>query len=317
MSTLRPSKWCCSSIFPTSTMLQFHASLWLIASLLSQSFVDATNNSIDVGMNMKIEEAFPQLVNLTRDPVSGLPLSLGSQDLDHCCLLAVNQSLDVADDGTLLGLRNPSFIVDNLTTFMNRQFSCGASYIGDKLGAPVIKISYRWCRNDCPGWQISKNAQLNQWVGPFVGFLVPAVVFCLAIPRRRKLHISERLFNIPLNEVTSNFRTPFIATSAAVLVTIYTTVWLMIIFALSGPILLSGIYEATIDERILGYLQEQVRNEKLSIMQRARLLYTVLVGNLDMLKVPPKEPKNDTPLSHIDGLLTKLRAVQTSQPTNE
>ena len=177
---------------------------------------------------------------------------------------------------------------------------------GNNAGAPPVNISYRWCRDNCRGWQISKDTTLNQWVSPFVGFLVPAVVFCLAIPRRRKLHIPEILFDIALNEVTTHFRTPFIALSAALLVTIDTISWLMTIFALSGPILVSGIYEAYIDGRMLAYLQEKVRNKRLSTSQRSRLLYTILVGNLDMLNFPQGEDPEDNPLNHVESLVSKL-----------
>ena len=177
---------------------------------------------------------------------------------------------------------------------------------GNKAGAPLVSVPYRWCRDNCMGWQLSRSTKLNQWVGPFVGFLVPSVVFCLAIPRRRTLHIPDVLFDIALNEVTTHFRTPFVALSAAVLVSIDTILWLMTIFALSGPILVSGIYEAYIDARILAFLQEKTRNQRLSTAQRSRLLYTVLVGNLDMLSVPLGEDNDNTPLSHVEGLFEAL-----------
>lgn len=145
-------------------------------------------------------------------------------------------------------------------------------------------------------------------MSPFLGFLIPSVVFCLAIPRRRKLHIPEGLFDVPLNEITSNiFRTPFIALIAAVLVTLDTMIWLMTIFALSGPILVSGIYEASLDQKILGFVRTKIDNGRLSIAQRAQLLYTILVGNLDMLTVPDNEAVDNTPWSHINGLIRKER----------
>jgi len=138
----------------------------------------ASNNSSTVA------EAFPQLVNLQKYSASLYSLSVGAQDMDHCCLLAVNDSLQVIN-GMLVGLRpDQSFIVDDFQTFQNRQFPCYANYIGDKNGAPTVRIKYSYCKNNCPGWQRSGNSKLNQWVSPFVGFLVPAVVFCLAIPRR-------------------------------------------------------------------------------------------------------------------------------------
>ncbi len=178
----------------------------------------------------------------------------------------------------------------------------------------TIRIPVRWCWKNCSGWQLSGTSTTDQWVSPILGFLIPSVVFCLAIPRRRKLHIPEGLFDVPLNEITSNiFRTPRIALIAAVLVTIDTLLWLMTIFALSGPILVSGIYEASLDQKILGFVQAKIDNERLSIAQRAQLLYTVLVGNLDMLTEPDEEVEVpeviNTAWSHIIDLLRKDREV--------
>ncbi|KAI4240244.1 MAG: hypothetical protein L6R42_011564, partial [Xanthoria sp. 1 TBL-2021] len=85
------------------------------------------------------------------------------------------------------------------------------------------------------------------------------------------------------------------------LVSIDTIVWLMSVFALAGPLLVSGIYEASIDSRILAYLQEKIRNHQLSVVQRAQLMYVVLVGNLDMLAFPPGGDDHDTLLNHIEG----------------
>ena len=174
-----------------------------------------------------------------------------------------------------------------------------------QANSPIrVSITLGWCWTHCRGWEISRTSESNQWVSPFLGFLIPSVVFCLAIPRRRKLHIPEGLFDVPLNEITSNiFHTPFIALTAAVLVTIDTMIWLMTIFALSGHILVSGIYEASLDQKILGFIQTKIENRRLSIAQRAQLLYTVLVGNLDMLTVPNGDAEENTAWSHITELL--------------
>lgn len=148
-----------------------------IVGVVSSVALAADNNST-------IAEAFPQLANFQRYPASRHSVSVGAQDFDHCCLVAVNDCLSVVN-GTIIGFTdNQSFIVENFEIFRNRQFPCGADYIGDKLGAPTVTIPYSYCRANCPGWQRSRNAKLNQWVSPFIGFLVPSVVFCLAIPRR-------------------------------------------------------------------------------------------------------------------------------------
>lgn len=74
-----------------------------------------------------------------------------------------------------------------------------------------------------------QNFETQSMGEPVSGLLDPvsSVAFCLAIPRRSKLHIPEGLFDVPLNEITSNiFRTPFIALIAAVLVILDTMLWL-------------------------------------------------------------------------------------------
>lgn len=56
--------------------------------------------------------------------------------------------------------------------------------------------------------------------------------------------------------------------------------------------LLSGLYEAFLDNRIIGFLAE--RAEQLTLDMRARLLFVVLVGNLDL---DPEETEPDVELT--------------------
>ncbi|KAL8797874.1 MAG: hypothetical protein Q9195_000226 [Heterodermia aff. obscurata] len=252
-----------------------------------------------------IAEAFPQLLvdfpNLMKSsPALTSRYTYGRQDFEKCCSLAVYESLRPSNDSGIT-LANPSFIGSDLENFRHGQYPCGASYIGSKLGAPPVTVTYGWCSSHCPGWQRSESAKLNQWVLPVFGFIVPAIIFCLSIPRRRELEIWEELFNVPLHAVASAPRMPFIAISAFVLVSIDIMAWLMVIFTMAGPILTSGIYEALIDNRILAYLQKSMRDKKLSIAQRCQLMYVVLVGNLDMLAFPPASNEHDTPWDHISG----------------
>ena len=96
-----------------------------------------------------------------------------------------------------------------------------------------------------------------------------------------------------------------------ILVSIDTILWLMMTFAMAGPVLVSAIYEADIDSRILSYLQEKIRNEKLSTRQRAQLMYAVLVGNIDILAIPPGGTGQDTPWYDISGPQGLLRGLET------
>ena len=249
-------------------------------------------------------------LDLTQNPDPGDTVGIGGQDFTHCCVKAVYYSLGYTPEETLVtttlnGSDNSHQAINQ--SFLFAPFPCGATYNGSESSAAVnVTIPYLWCYNNCPGWQRSKTTKLTQWVSPFTGFVVPAVVFCLAIPRRRKLWIPEVLFAVPLNETMALFRIPIVAIVAALLVTIDTVLWLMVIFALTGHILLSGIYEAFIDNRVLAYMDIAIKTGSLDTKQRARILYTMLIGNLDMLTVPPNEEATNTPWNHLEGLLRPL-----------
>ena len=90
---------------------------------------------------------------------------------------------------------------------------------------------------------------------------------------------------------------PFLALGAAIIVSIDTIAWLLCIFALSGPILVSGVYEAFLDNVLLVYLQNNMN--AMSTASCARILYTVLAGNLDIDAVPDGESPSNSVWNHI------------------
>lgn len=145
---------------------------------------DANSSEISSDNNAIISSIFPQLKGLNRSLASNCSLRTGSQDFDHCCLLAVNDALSVSN-GSVVGFSpTQTFISEHFDAFKADQFPCGATYNGNKSGAPTVSISYAYCKTNCPGWQRSKSSKVNQWVQPFAGFILPSVFFCLAIPRR-------------------------------------------------------------------------------------------------------------------------------------
>jgi hypothetical protein len=162
----------------------------------------------------------------------------------------------------------------------NGQFPCTATFDGSLSGAPEITSTYRWCKSNCNGWQISQAKKLQQWIGPLVAFILPALVFCLNVPRRRNLDVSDQLFRPRPDDVLSFLLTPAKFLLAVVIVSIDTLIWLATCFAFAAPMILSGVYEAFWDHRILKFLDEE--GGKLPIETRARLLYIILVGNLDL-----------------------------------
>jgi hypothetical protein len=198
----------------------------------------------------------------------------GGQNFTYCCVKAINSFLQNG---------NSSEIAISSSFSPKSQYPCGATWQGNPVGAPSVKVSYTWCSQQCPGWQLSRSQKLNEWLQPFVGFILPAVIFTLNVPRRRKLSLPDFVFP---EDITQNPVTFVVACccalTAAIIVAIDTVLWLCAVFALAGPLLLSGLYEAWIDKRVLDFVSEKIENEHLELTTRIRILLTVLVGNLDL-----------------------------------
>ena len=113
---------------------------------------------------------------------------VSNQNFTRCCLIALKQWRDDPNsrkDIIVQSSKNTSKIFtdknDLLANGASEQFPCGAEYEHDEDGAMRVKISYPWCKANCGGWQRSRSAVLEQWVQPFVGFILPAAVFCLNV----------------------------------------------------------------------------------------------------------------------------------------
>ena len=134
------------------------------------------------GNYTSLSDAFVQLANLTLLPASNREPSGGGQNLTHCCLLAVNASLEWLNGSVVE--KAPYYLnasVDGLLAATKAgQFPCGAVWDGNSVGAPIVEVPYAWVEETCPGWQLSTSGIESQWLSPFVGFLLPAVVFCMS-----------------------------------------------------------------------------------------------------------------------------------------
>jgi len=116
---------------------------------------------------------------------TGRPPLLGGQNFTRCCLRAVAAWQQGNADVTIQSSQNASLFFTDADQFATsgEQFPCGATYNGDDKGAPQVFISSNWCTSTCGGWQLSVSDVLTQWVQPFVGFVLPAVAFCLNVMR--------------------------------------------------------------------------------------------------------------------------------------
>ncbi|KAH8771602.1 hypothetical protein F5883DRAFT_642290 [Diaporthe sp. PMI_573] len=67
-----------------------------------------------------------------------------------------------------------------------------------------------------------------------------------------------------------------------VIVALDTILWLSICWGLSAPMILSGLYEALLDSRVIEFVREKIKSRNLTLDIRRRLLMLVLIGNLDL-----------------------------------
>ncbi|KAK0110065.1 hypothetical protein ONS95_002722 [Cadophora gregata] len=222
-----------------------------------------------------------ELANLSLPTPWGNPF-LGAQDFYHCCLVAVNQSLTI-DSGNLTFLPGQTALRGSIDDFQSNPFPCGGTYDGSNGYPAQVWVSYTWCSQTCPGWAMSWTGyySLKLWLKPLVAFITPSAIFCLNVPRRRKINVSRHLFprkiGSPLGILSLAYKLPL----AALIVTLDLVLWTITCLTLSGPMLLSATYEALLDARLLRYLKVRIGTNALSVKQRAHLLVAILFGSLD------------------------------------
>ncbi len=81
--------------------------------------------------------------------------------------------------------------------------------------------------------------------------------------------------------------------------------------------IISGLYEAMLDNRVLEFLKEKIRNRRLTLDMRCRCLMLILVGNLDLAVEPEPAPQGQNPAQpaqvaaspwrHVEALLYNVR----------
>jgi hypothetical protein len=229
-----------------------------------------------------IGDVIPQLANLT-----ALTKRTGAQNFTHCCLVAANQSL--------LSLSTPAYLQPSTVGIPalrhalseDPSFSCGDPRGVNPAEAPIVRVPYKWCVSECPGWEMSSTGAPQQWVGPLVQFILPSLAICLSIPRASKLRIPGVAGRVrPWSLVW--FATSWIRLLWTFLLTFVDAVlWLSICFAFTGPMLLSAMYEYILDRKVLDFLDDtkneaRAKRHGANIPPRltAQLLLAVVAGNL-------------------------------------
>lgn len=203
---------------------------------------------------------------------------LGGQDFKRCCSLALNQSLRIVD-GYPEYVPGQTFLHGDIASLLAHQYPCGAAYNGSSGGPTQVTVPYSWCRANCDGWALSRTEKDGDWLESYVTFILPSLVFCFSIPRRRALAIPESLSLGAGDLGWRGYLALLYKVPLACLILFIDTVQLVVMcIVMAGPMLLAGTYETVLDARILAYLRS---NNEIGPRIRAHLLLVVLIGNLD------------------------------------
>ncbi|OIW30196.1 hypothetical protein CONLIGDRAFT_702755 [Coniochaeta ligniaria NRRL 30616] len=248
--------------------------------LLGSYFSHAQGNETEYGSTKLASIYAPFLSNLPQDPANFSP-ALGGQNFDMCCQLAINESLVIVNNTLQLRPGQTYYRGDIETLERFPTFPCYLTFNGTMAGPPEdFWTPYSWCARRCPGWAATRPKDFSNWLKPMSAFILPSLIFCLSIPRRRRLEVPGILFSKlggAFGVLMYCLRIPL----ACIIVTLDTIIWLCVVFAISGPILISGIYEGLLDARAISFLEKRVNSNSLTVRQRAHLLSVVLLGNLD------------------------------------
>ena len=147
-------------------------------------------------------------------------------------------------------------------------------------GAIVLEVPYRWCTSFCSGWSRFPSTDIELVL---IQFILPTVIFALVIPRKWHLDLSPVNFDfgdgfllVLVKALLSLIATGVVASSDMIL-------WIGVILALAGPMILSGIEEIYLDVVSVHTIATSHSGSfhRLTPEDRLSILAAVLCGNFE------------------------------------
>jgi len=166
-------------------------------------------------------------------------------------------------------------------------FKCGQQYKEGFSAALEFLVPTSWCRQHCGGYTLSPASDTNVWASPLVQYILPAVIFCMTIPRGQVLEPPKWFFDFHLNHLNSWLKATFSLCVAGVIVTFDTVIWVFMIMIAPGPFIFSGLWSLNTSHTARG----QNHPEGLDRSERVQLLTAVVAGNLSIEGVPADPQK--------------------------
>ncbi|KAL2069983.1 hypothetical protein VTL71DRAFT_14663 [Oculimacula yallundae] len=210
---------------------------------------------------------------------------------------AVNNHVDF--DQACWAIRNESVAL-NQSLANDTSSRCASQYaLFPNDPALPVTVPLPECLARWPGWQMSQVSQLSQWVGPLVGFLLPALVFVLTIPRNYRMPRGERLFDKNI------FLSVLWLVAAFGLMILDIISWIIAVFGLAGLMMVGAIDESLKDWMILKEIEKEVLKGARGRFNRRQAAYTIaltLIGTFLPRVDVRKQPGDDLVDKVIAGL---------------
>lgn len=169
---------------------------------------------------------------------------------------------------------------DNLLCENTAQSSEFSFYDYSFPGITVLEVPYRWCNAFCSGWWRFPSTDIELVLFQFI---LPTVIFALVVPRKWHLDLSPVNFDfgdgfllVLVKALLSLIATGVVAFSDMIL-------WIGVILALAGPMILGGIEEMYLDIVCVHTIatSHSLRFHRLTTEDRLSILVAVLCGNFE------------------------------------
>ncbi|KAH8676581.1 hypothetical protein BGZ60DRAFT_562231 [Tricladium varicosporioides] len=147
-------------------------------------------------------------------------------------------------------------ITQNQSLENEPRLSCNSNFDAERPAALQVLVDLPTCLEQWPGWSRSRLEMLSQWVGPLVGFLLPAIVFVLCIPRPAE-------FQMP--QLTNMFKRS-------------------VMHAALGPMMVGAIHDGIKDWRLLQMIEFPSDGKSFTVEQKISTLALILIGTFEPSK---------------------------------
>jgi hypothetical protein len=134
--------------------------------------------------------------------------------------------------------------------------TCGQGYLDGLPPAPNAYVPYPFCAAHFGGIDLAHFGEPSRWLAPIVQFILPSFIFSMNIPRGQMLLPAHIVRTVEAqaalrHNLWQTLIVSFWHLVLFLLVTIDSLLWVFLILAMAGPMMVSALHEAVLDHKIV------------------------------------------------------------------